>query len=90
MPLERVADLGRWLHEVGEHMVRGLWVIAGSFDSDEVTEFDVSPIEAVEGEHGARDGRRFFADAVPSVTEVRIDFDGDGPAGRFGFDRQAR
>lgn len=71
-------------------VVGGLWVVAGSIDSDEVTEFDVSPLDGVEGSQRARDGRTFFAYAAPSATEVRIDFDSDGPSGQFGFDRPAR
>lgn len=69
-------------------IVRGLWVIAGSIDSDELTEFTVSPPDAVEGEYHARRGRTFFAYVVPRTNTVLIDYDGDGASGGFGFDRR--
>ena len=73
--------------ERADLIVRGLWVIAGSIDSDELTEFVVSPPDAVVGEHRAGDGSTFFVYAVPTVDEVRIDFDSDGLSGGFVFDR---
>ena len=71
-------------------VVDGVWVIAGSIDSDELAAFDVSPVDAVLGERRASAGRTFFAFAVVSATQVGIDFDSDGLSGEFGFDRPVR
>ena len=71
-------------------VVDGLWIIAGSIAADDLTEFSVSPAEAVVGEHRPSGGRVFFAYAVLSANQVQIDYDSDAISGQFGFDRQAR